>query len=186
MLLIQQLYNISDEQLEYQVHDRLSFRRCLGLELEAEVPDATSVWLFRKHLESAGLIEGLFEQFNAYLQSQGYKAKGGQIICKSYGWLDPHQRQVCWTHLLRDFQAMAQRPGASAEIGEALLRREYRLFHWWYRVRYGTLCGGLFHQAVAQLRIGLVAELEAAANLPMNPKAETPFTKKRKLINDFD
>lgn len=80
MLLVQQLYNISDEQLEYQVHDRLSFRRFLGLELEAEVPDATSVWLFCKQLVEARLIEGLFEQFNRYLQSQGYQAKGGQII----------------------------------------------------------------------------------------------------------
>lgn len=80
MLLVQQLYNISDEQLEYQVHDRQSFRRFLGLALDAEVPDATSVWLFRKQLVEAGLIEGLFEQFNAYLQNQGYQAKGGQII----------------------------------------------------------------------------------------------------------
>ena len=80
MLLVQQLYNISDEQLEYQVHDRLSFRRFLGLALDAEVPDATSVWLFRKQLMEAGLIEGLFEQFNRYLQGQGYEAKGGQII----------------------------------------------------------------------------------------------------------
>jgi transposase len=105
---------------------------------------------------------------------------GGYLVtdrCGSYGWLDPKQRQVCWAHLLRDFQAMAERPGASAEIGEALLRRGYRLFHWWHRVRDGTLCEGLFHQAVAQLRSGLVAELEAAANLPMNPKAETPVAK---------
>jgi transposase, IS5 family len=80
MLLIQQLYNISDEQLEYQVHDRLSFRRFLGLALDGEVPDATSVWLFRKQLVEAGLVEGLFEQFNTYLQGQGYQAKGGQII----------------------------------------------------------------------------------------------------------
>lgn len=80
MLVLQQLYNISDEELEYQVNDRLSFMRFLGLGLEDTVPDATSVWLFRKHLRTAGLIEPLFEQFNEYLHQQGYQAKGGQIV----------------------------------------------------------------------------------------------------------
>ncbi len=80
MLVLQQLYNISDEELEYQVNDRLSFMRFLGLGLGDRVPDATSVWLFRKQLRSAGLMELLFEQFNEYLQQQGYQAKGGQIV----------------------------------------------------------------------------------------------------------
>jgi IS5 family transposase len=80
LLVLQQMYNISDEQLEYQVHDRVSFRRFLGLKLEDEVPDATTVWLFRKQLQEAGLIEGLFEQFSSYLEAHGYQASGGQII----------------------------------------------------------------------------------------------------------
>ena len=45
MLVLQKLYNISDEDLEYQVNDRLSFMRFLGLGLEDRVPDATTVWL---------------------------------------------------------------------------------------------------------------------------------------------
>jgi transposase, IS5 family len=80
MLVLQQLYNISDESLEYQVNDRLSFMQFLGFDLMSEVPDATTVWLFRKHLRDAGLVEGLFEQFDDYLISQGYAAKGGQIV----------------------------------------------------------------------------------------------------------
>jgi IS5 family transposase len=80
LLVLQQLYNISDEELEYQVNDRLSFMRFLGLGLGDTVPDATSVWLFRKQLRTAGLMEPLFEQFNEYLRQQGYQAKGGQIV----------------------------------------------------------------------------------------------------------
>jgi IS5 family transposase len=53
--------------------------RFLGLGLGDTVPDATSVWLFRKQLRTAGLMEPLFEQFNEYLRQQGYQAKGGQI-----------------------------------------------------------------------------------------------------------
>ncbi|MFN5613548.1 MAG: hypothetical protein ACK491_19395, partial [Pseudanabaena sp.] len=42
-------------------------------------------------------------------------------------WVKPELRQICWSHLLRDFQAMAERTGASQEIGTALLKRSYRL-----------------------------------------------------------
>lgn len=80
MLVLQQLYNISDDELEYQVNDRLSFMRFLGLSIGDVVPDATSVWLFRKQLGELGLIESLFEQFDGYLRGHGYQAKGGQII----------------------------------------------------------------------------------------------------------
>ena len=61
LVLQQQLYNISDEELEYQVNNRLSFMRFLGLGLPKPVPDATTVWLFRQQLKQQGLIEELFE-----------------------------------------------------------------------------------------------------------------------------
>lgn len=80
MLVLQKLYNISDEELEYQVNDRLSFMQFLGLGLEDTVPDATTVWLFREQLQQHGLVEELFEQFGAYLQGAGYAAKDGQIV----------------------------------------------------------------------------------------------------------
>lgn len=80
LLILQKLHNISDEELEYQVNDRLSFMQFLGLSLADSVPDATTVWLFRQQLTEAGLVEALFEQFEAYLQSHGYQAKGGQIL----------------------------------------------------------------------------------------------------------
>jgi IS5 family transposase len=52
----------------------------MGFGLADEVPDATTVWLFRKQLSQQGLIELLFEQFDGYLIEQGYAAKGGQIV----------------------------------------------------------------------------------------------------------
>ncbi|NRB06284.1 MAG: transposase [Richelia sp.] len=55
-------HNISDEELEYQVNDRLSFMTFLGLGLAEPLPDATTVWLFRQQLKQQGLIEELFEQ----------------------------------------------------------------------------------------------------------------------------
>jgi IS5 family transposase len=80
MLVLQSLYNLSDEQVEYQVRDRLSFARFLGLRLEDTVPDATSLWLFREALAKVGLIETLFAKFEQTLATNGYIARGGQII----------------------------------------------------------------------------------------------------------
>jgi IS5 family transposase len=80
LLVLQQLYNISDEALEYQVSDRLSFMQFLDFGLADEVPDATTVWLFRNQLTQQELIVPLFEQFDEYLIAQGYAAQGGQII----------------------------------------------------------------------------------------------------------
>jgi transposase len=79
-IVLCELYNLSDDQVEYQLRDRLSFMRFLGLGLEDKVPDAKTVWLYREQLAQAGVIEALFEDFDGYLEQQGYLAMGGQII----------------------------------------------------------------------------------------------------------
>src|SRR3954469_13756879 len=80
MLVLQSLYNLSDEQVEYQVRDRLSFTRFLRLGIEDRIPDGTTLWLFREKLAKAGLIEKLFDRFDQHLGAQGYIARGGQIV----------------------------------------------------------------------------------------------------------
>ena len=80
MLVLQSLYNLSDEQVEYQVRDRLSFTRFLRLGIEDRIPDGTTLWLFRETLAKAGLIEKLFERFGQHLEAKGYIARGGQMV----------------------------------------------------------------------------------------------------------
>jgi len=80
MLVLQALHNLSDEQAEYQVRDRLSFTRFLRLGIEDSIPDATTLWLFREKLAKASLIEKLFERFDQHLAAQGYMARGGQMV----------------------------------------------------------------------------------------------------------
>lgn len=80
VLVLQALYNLSDDQSEYQIRDRLSFMRFLWLGLEDPVPDAKTIWLFREHLVQAGAVERLFARFNKHLAKAGYLAMGGQII----------------------------------------------------------------------------------------------------------
>jgi hypothetical protein len=60
VLVIQTLYTLSDEQTEFQIKDRLSFQRFLGLGLGDTVPDANTIWTFREALTRAKAVEGLF------------------------------------------------------------------------------------------------------------------------------
>jgi transposase, IS5 family len=73
-LVLQALYNQSDDTLEYQLRDRLSFRHFMGLGLEDAVPDAKTLWLDQETLAKAGALEGLFKQFDTYLKAKGYFA----------------------------------------------------------------------------------------------------------------
>ena len=66
-LVLGALYNLSDDQIEYQVRDRLSFMRFLGLGLEDRVPDAKTVWFYREGLAQAGVVDARFTQFDRYV-----------------------------------------------------------------------------------------------------------------------
>jgi transposase, IS5 family len=80
VLILQSLYNLSDDNAEYMIRDRLSFMRFLGLGLEGTVPDAKTIWLYREALAKDETAKALFEAFDSYLKQQGYLAMGGQII----------------------------------------------------------------------------------------------------------
>ena len=79
-VVLQQLNNLSDDRIEYQIRDRLSFMRFLGLNLEDRIPDAKTVWLFRETLKQAELGEVLFKRFHEQLAAKGLAAKGGQMV----------------------------------------------------------------------------------------------------------
>ncbi len=72
VLVLQALYNLSDDQTEYQIKDRLSFRRFLNVGMSENVPDAKTIWLFREHLTKRNLVEKLFAKFDGYLNEQGF------------------------------------------------------------------------------------------------------------------
>lgn len=80
ILVLQSLYNLSDDAVEYQVRDRLSFMRFLGLSIGDRVPDAKTIWLYREQLGEAKLVKRLFKKFDRYLREQGFKARKGQIV----------------------------------------------------------------------------------------------------------
>lgn len=80
LLLLQQLYNLSDDALEYQVLDRASFLRFAGLEHSRRVPDAKTLWVWRERLKTQDLIGDISAAVSGQLQRTGFIARGGQII----------------------------------------------------------------------------------------------------------
>ena len=80
VLILATLYNLADEAVEYQIRDRLSFMRFLGLELYDSVPDGTTVWRFRERLKELELLKALFDRFGDFLAQAGLEARSGQII----------------------------------------------------------------------------------------------------------
>ncbi len=91
ILVLQALYNLSDDQAEFQIRDRLSFMRFLGLGLSDKVPDAKTIWLFREFMVRAGVMKKLFCHFDEVLRDKGYFAMGGQIVDTTIVEA-PHQR----------------------------------------------------------------------------------------------
>lgn len=80
ILILQSLYNLSDDVTEFQILDRHSFGRFLDLHISSKVPDATTIWRFREDLIKAGIIEDLFATFDAHLRANGFMAMKGQIV----------------------------------------------------------------------------------------------------------
>lgn len=80
IVILQQLYNLSDHQVAYQIRDRLSFMRFLGLTLEDQIPDEKTIWSYREVLTEGKVMDKLFDRFERYLNEQGYGAELGMMV----------------------------------------------------------------------------------------------------------
>jgi transposase len=83
----------------------------------------------------------------------------------AYDWYDPGLRQVCWSHLTRDFQSFIERGGVGGRIGSELMAERHRMFKWWHRVRNGTLERSVFQRWMRKVekRVGQLLRQAAAS-----------------------
>ena len=79
-LLLQSLYGLSDAELEDAISDRWSFRRFVGLGVEEQVPDHTTLCRFRNLLTEAGLLEKLFGELDRQLDQAGLILRRGTML----------------------------------------------------------------------------------------------------------
>ena len=82
-MLVQDWNNLSDDNTEYMINDRLSFQRFLGMELGEKAPDAKTIWLFKEQLGKEGLRE-LFDLFNEKLGKLGIVKREGSLVDASF------------------------------------------------------------------------------------------------------
>jgi transposase len=106
-----------------------------------------TVFLVRCSRGSKVAKEMLGEAFQGILTTDRWSA---------YNWLSTLLRQLCWAHLLRDFQAFLERGGESQQIGEAILTQAELMFQWWHKVRDGTMSRATFQEQMqpVQLQVG--------------------------------
>lgn len=116
------------------------------------VTACVTVFVVRLSRRAKVAHELLGEQFWGYLVTDRWSA---------YTWYPTWRRQVCWAHLLRDLEAMIERGGASQTIGEALRAQARQMFHWWHRVRDGTLAPTTFARYMWPVRQEVERLLEA-------------------------
>jgi transposase, IS5 family len=80
ILILQEYFGLSDEQMEFQITDRFSFMRFLGLRSCDKVPDSNTIWNFRERLKCDDVVRQLFERFGKELNKRGLIVNKGKII----------------------------------------------------------------------------------------------------------
>jgi transposase len=141
---------------------------------------ASWVTVFVVRMSRGGHVarELLGEPFAGILVSDRYSA---------YNWYPVRWRQLCWAHLLRDFEAMRGRGGRSEEIGDALLAQAHQMFTWWHRVRQSTLKRSTFRSYMTPLRREVERLLEAGSRCGVPKTAGTcrDILKRREALWTF-
>jgi len=80
ILILQRYYNLSDDNTEYAILDRLSFMRFLGLTISDSVPDAKTIWNFKNELSKGNLVEELFKLLDTTLEKNSVILHKGKMV----------------------------------------------------------------------------------------------------------
>jgi transposase len=122
--------------------------------------------------------ELLGERFWGWLMTDRWSA---------YTWYPSWRRQLCWAHLLRDIEAMVACGGRSREIGEALQAQAHQMFHWWHRVRDGTLAQASFARYMWPVRqeVEHLLEMGQTCGVPKTEGTCREILKRRQALWTF-
>lgn len=83
IVVLQKFHGLSDDETEFQILDRFSFQRFVGLDVGDTVPDAKTIWLFKERLGAEG-IKALFDHLDTALNERGLIGKAGKIVDASF------------------------------------------------------------------------------------------------------
>ena len=124
-------------------------------------------------------MQGLSRSTAAAINLLG-NAFGGIVVSDRfsvYNYFPLGQRQLCWAHVIRDLTAIAERQGASGEIGAELLALQQQLFAQWHRYKDGTIDWPTLQQACVPIRQTFEATLQQVVELGYQRGERTPWAK---------
>ena len=64
-LVLQKLYGLSDQEVEYQIADRCSFQKFLGMDITSDVPDHATINNFRNLLKDLRSCQRIIRRFQS-------------------------------------------------------------------------------------------------------------------------
>ena len=76
-LFLQSWYNISDEELEFQINDRFSFQEFLGF--PENIPDHSTIWRFKEYLQETNLSDKVWNELQRQISLRNIKVEEGSI-----------------------------------------------------------------------------------------------------------
>jgi len=91
ILFLQSWYNISDEELEFQIHDRLSFQQFL--DFPESIPDYSTIWRFREELAEGNILEKIWDELQSQIQARNIEVKKGTIQDATFIIADPGKQK---------------------------------------------------------------------------------------------
>jgi IS5 family transposase len=82
ILCLQSWYTISDEEVEFQITDRLSFQKFLGY--PKNIPDYSTIWRFREELIEGDIIDKIWIELHRQITALNLVVKEGKIQDASF------------------------------------------------------------------------------------------------------
>lgn len=149
---------------------------------EADQPK--SAWLWTVVTPWASIFEIALSRGNEVARRlvQDFKGIVGSDRHSGYNWLLPTRRQVCWSHLLRDFQKILERDIDSHVIGYHLQIQAEYLLALWAKVREGQLARAAFDLELTAIQAHIRRWLITGSHCPSSKTVETC----RNLLNLWD
>jgi len=115
-LFLQSWYGISDEELEFQINDRLSFQEFLGF--PKNIPDYSTIWRFREELAENDLLDQLWVEQKRQLSQHNVDVKEGKIQDATFIHADPGKKNSSMTGRGREAKTSRSKDGSWTKKGK--------------------------------------------------------------------
>ena len=116
VLFLQGCYSLSDEEMEYQIHDRLSFQNFL--DIPKSIPDYSTIWRFREQLTEGDTTEEIWDLLQKQLEEKNIEIKKGVIQDTTFIHADPGKKNSGMNNRGREAKTSRSKDGSWTKKGK--------------------------------------------------------------------